>query len=1269
MRASLFLSVLLLTVPNTAEAFRCAVSAQGSMQQATSAKGAGLGSERTALVLFAGFAGGDPALPAWADSLFEPQRPGSVAHFYDEMSGGRLTLRGKVAPRRYLSTRSASAFVDPTSPGGGYGEFVLELLSQVDADVDFADFDSDDDGVVDLVYIITPELPQRFIAGGATGVANLGFDAPFHSQDLTASRAPMRIDAVAGTFQVGRTFAEAAGVIAHETGHLLGLPDFFNTKFAQNPTADPAQDSAGIGAWGLMGWGATGWNGDDGPAAFSAWSRLRLGWTQEYTPLEPDEEIQFVPPAAGGHVVRLPLSSIPREHFLLEYRTRASSFYDRNIPGEGLLIWHLIGDFDGQMTLDLESADGRWSDAGFPLGTEANATQGGDNLDFWAHDETYSRAHGGNLGDATDPFTTGSSFTPDTNPASRSQDGRREVRVDNIVLAGDRASARVRLSSAKLVIRGASAVSSGQGNVLFPGDQGTVQVRLGNEGGMTARDVRVTVRTTDSSIRLARSTVSFRDIDVGGLGGQPIDSGPLSFIVDEDADRSEISMEVLVESSNADPLQTILTADVVPMKTARGIAVDPDGVPVPMLSFFCGAHCRFTTDADGRFELQTQAHRLSLNSSVPTRPDLAPFAGNLAVSEDMRVVIPWLFFVGGIITDEAGQPVPDVEVTTFIGFPRVQADSSGRYELPTEPGKQTIVFHPSPALIARGYASHAEVIVAEERQTSLDIEFRRSTQVSLQAHLADGRPARGRGVVFQTQSPTHQQFHVDTDGSVRFSGGGGVHEVILSPTDVRDVPFSWIGPLDEDELVWRLPAVERIHGQVTSPGGQSVHGVLLFRHLAGHFLTQATLQAGGRFDVMAPAGNYALTFVPDDFRPFPAQKVSTTWLPDDQARLDLRLGEPSRVRVVEDDLPVGDRRIAATSVDGKGRALGTVGIDGLAVLSVIPGQYRLTVVDQQNANLQLADTVLLGGAVEPVVDVSRRMLSGIVRVDDAYSRYASVTVEATDDPLRITRFVSGRMDAGHGEVSGVQPLTGRQFELPIPESSRYIVAIWSRTRTGQVVPIPAAGSFDLMLRVPDALLRLYGNIRGNSDDLQHEITLRFYDERTGTIVQSIDSFARQAMFHLEGRQYAIGMPPGIYRVRAGIRSETAGFLRQYDLGSVSVHQDQRWDVDLHDAITAVTDESGATPRATRLSPAYPNPFNQSVVVPFETAADGTVVLTVYNLLGQRVRELARSHRAAGEHKIAWDGTDDTGRAVGTGVFIITLHADSHRLSQKVLLLR
>lgn len=94
---------------------------------------------------------------------------------------------------------------------------------------------------------------------------------------------------------------------------------------------------------------------------------------------------------------------------------------------------------------------------------------------------------------------------------------------------------------------------------------------------------------------------------------------------------------------------------------------------------------------------------------------------------------------------------------------------------------------------------------------------------------------------------------------------------------------------------------------------------------------------------------------------------------------------------------------------------------------------------------------------------------------------------------------------------------------------------------------------------------------------------------------------------------------------------------------------------LHDRITAVTEgaeaATGGSPVAAQLLPAYPNPFNPSLEIPFVLGRDVTDVrLVVYNILGQPVRTLVDEPLAAGEHRVFWDGRDDEGHALPTGVY-------------------
>ncbi|NKB67401.1 MAG: T9SS type A sorting domain-containing protein [Candidatus Latescibacteria bacterium] len=227
--------------------------------------------------------------------------------------------------------------------------------------------------------------------------------------------------------------------MAHEFGHALGLPDLYDVAFG-----DPQGDSAGIGGWGLMGWGAYGWSGTDGPVGFSAWSLEQLGWIGvENERLVEVRQAQRDRPLAdlfaGGQVLKIYLppqwnqsedqgankNRFRQSYLLLEHRLRGSHNYQRQLPAEGLLVWHVqpgLNNMEEENKLvDLVCADGQYHDAGFPLGRIADPLSGRDNLDFWAHDAEYALKHGGNKGDATDPFDGNryTTFNLASNPTSQ----------------------------------------------------------------------------------------------------------------------------------------------------------------------------------------------------------------------------------------------------------------------------------------------------------------------------------------------------------------------------------------------------------------------------------------------------------------------------------------------------------------------------------------------------------------------------------------------------------------------------------------------------------------------------------------------------------------------------------------------------------------------------------------------------------------------------------------------------------------------------------
>ncbi len=467
---------------------------------------------RGAVVIFARFGDENPGqnnAPSWAAGLFDPQREGSISHFYDEMSFARLRISGEVAPRRYASLGATRDYLAAGSDElGDFARFSREILNQADRDINFARFDNegpdgvpnsgDDDGLVDGVFIVVSSTPQNFLLGRATGIASLGSE-PYRTDDRGADGRPIEIRA--GTIQQGRTFAETSGTVCHEYGHLLGLPDLFDVGFIRSGSEDPTADSAGIGNWGLMGWGALGWQGDDGPTSLSAWSRMRLGWVALQTPVQLEQELRIDPVGESGKAYQVPMPN--GEFFLLEYRTRSSNFYDRNIPAEGLLIWH-VGGANARRKIDLECADGRFLDAGFPLGGQSESVAGGDNLDFWSRDAVYNRTFAGNLGDETDPFDgiAFHDFTPESNPAALSEDLKSSVRIENIHFDGGQMVADITVSPV-VIVSEVQVLDENRDGILVVGETAELIFDLATPG--DSGTLRTVISGPDSLVELVRS--------------------------------------------------------------------------------------------------------------------------------------------------------------------------------------------------------------------------------------------------------------------------------------------------------------------------------------------------------------------------------------------------------------------------------------------------------------------------------------------------------------------------------------------------------------------------------------------------------------------------------------------------------------------------------------------------------------------------------------------------------------------------------------------
>jgi M6 family metalloprotease-like protein len=276
------------------------------------------------------------------DRLFGSPRGDTMTYssYWTEVSGGLLSVTGAVTPWIALR-KDAKHYLARDEYGWGQfgrmGEIRQEALKIADEVLDFTTYDNDgpdgmpnsgdDDGYVDFVAFVYA-LPCNGDARAGAIWPHRAAMPPYETKDVGSRGEHIQIaDYVILPAVDPQTCGPLhVGVLAHETGHALGLPDLY----------DYDGSSQGIGAWGLMGTGSH--NARYSPAHLSAWEKESLGWVT-VSWLQKSGPIEFKPIERDRVVYRYDLPNRTGEYVLLENRQRIGS--DRFLPGQGLLAWRV----------------------------------------------------------------------------------------------------------------------------------------------------------------------------------------------------------------------------------------------------------------------------------------------------------------------------------------------------------------------------------------------------------------------------------------------------------------------------------------------------------------------------------------------------------------------------------------------------------------------------------------------------------------------------------------------------------------------------------------------------------------------------------------------------------------------------------------------------------------------------------------------------------------------------------------------------------------
>ena len=236
-------------------------------------------------------------------------------------------------------------------------EMVIEACRALDSEINFADYDLDNDGFVDNIYIFFAGLGE---ANGGTPntiwphAANIyaGFD-----KEVSLDGVLLGAYACSAEQKVVRNVPLMSGIgtFVHEFCHVLGLPDLYATiNSGQSYTP---------GTWSVLDVGA--YNNDENtPPYMSAFERYSLGWLTLRELSEP-ESVTLRPISTNeGLVITTPDEN---EYFVLENRQLRG--WDLALPSAGMLIWHIVYDqeawdnnqvniYPNYQRVDLEEANG-----------------------------------------------------------------------------------------------------------------------------------------------------------------------------------------------------------------------------------------------------------------------------------------------------------------------------------------------------------------------------------------------------------------------------------------------------------------------------------------------------------------------------------------------------------------------------------------------------------------------------------------------------------------------------------------------------------------------------------------------------------------------------------------------------------------------------------------------------------------------------------------------------------------------------------------------
>jgi hypothetical protein len=109
--------------------------------------------------------------------------------------------------------------------------------------------------------------------------------------------------------------------------------------------------------------------------------------------------------------------------------------------------------------------------------------------------------------------------------------------------------------------------------------------------------------------------------------------------------------------------------------------------------------------------------------------------------------------------------------------------------------------------------------------------------------------------------------------------------------------------------------------------------------------------------------------------------------------------------------------------------------------------------------------------------------------------------------------------------------------------------------------------------------------------------------------------------------------------------------------------------DLEVSTDVAVEEETEVPASFSLSQNHPNPFNSKTAIEYSLPQEGQVKITIYNILGQRVKTLLDQRQARGHKRVFWDGKNEKAKTVSSGIYFYRMETEEFVQTKKMLYLK